>query len=66
MAWTTITKDTETWTNLSKVTDSGETGAGFLTSPGFMAQGFLSGPTGSSWTKQTKDTETWNTLAKVT
>ncbi len=54
------------WTKITKEVDSGVTGTGFLNAPGFMAQGFLSSPTGSAWTKLTKPTDSWSKVTKPT
>ena len=53
------------WTKQTKATDTGESGTGFMNSPGFMAQGFLSSPTGSLWTKQAKTSDTWTKQEKA-
>ena len=53
------------WTKIVKEEDSGSTGTGFLNSPGFLSQGFLSSPTGSLWTKQAKTDDTWTKQTKA-
>ena len=63
MAWTKQTKPTDNWTKQTRELDYG---TGFLNSPGFLSQGFLSTPSSSQWTKQTKPTDSWSTVTRAT